>query len=346
MKALQRLGVILSCAVMAVFAGFSATQTAKAETVKVGVLRYVSSGGLFLAVERGYFKAEGIEVELKFFEAAQPIAVAVVSGDTSFGVTALTGGFYNLAGKGALKIIGGQGMEKKGYEGNLIVASNEAFAKGLTDASKLAGKSVGISQIGSSFHYQIGQIAKAKGFKLSDVSLKPLQSLSNMMAAVKTSQVDAIIIAPHMAKALEKAGEGKIIGRVSDIDEYQYGGLFTSTQIIEKNPELVQKFFKAYQKGIIDYSKAFLTKDDSGKIVFNSDTDKAAEEIAKYVYPGEALTASVPKVKDSAFYLADRAGLDPENIKAQIDWMKENKLVDSSVDADKIIDLTFIKANP
>lgn len=43
-----------------------------------------------------------------------------------------------------------------------MVASNEAFAKGLTSVDKLAGKSVGITQVGSSFHYQIGQIATAK----------------------------------------------------------------------------------------------------------------------------------------------------------------------------------------
>lgn len=345
MKALHRLGACLACLSIAIGFSFAGPQPANAETVKVGVLRYVSSGGLFLAVERGYFKQEGIDVELKFFEAAQPIAVAVVSGDTDFGVTALTGGFYNLAGKGALKLIGGQGMEKKGYEGNLIVASNEAYAKGLTDASKLKGKAVGISQVGSSFHYQIGQIAAAEGFKLSDVSLKPLQSLPNMMAAVKTSQVDAIIVASHMAKALANAGEGKIIGRVSDLAEYQYGGLFTSTKLIESNPDLIKRFFRAYRKGTADYMQAFLTKDSAGKIVFNDGTDKAAEEIGKFVYPGEAAAAAVPKVKASAFFVAEKALLDLKDIAAQVAWMKENKLVDESVDASKLIDPIFMNAD-
>lgn len=108
MKALQRLAAAAICFALGAFGVVSAPAPAHAETVKVGVLRYVSSGGLFLAVERGYFNAEGLDVELKFFEAAQPIAVAVVSGDTDFGVTALTGGFYNLAGKGALRLIGAQ----------------------------------------------------------------------------------------------------------------------------------------------------------------------------------------------------------------------------------------------
>lgn len=345
MKALQRLAAVATCFVLGAFGVVSGPSPVSAETVKVGVLRYVSSGGLFLAVERGYFKAEGLDVELKFFEAAQPIAVAVVSGDTDFGVTALTGGFYNLAGKGALRLIGAQAMEKKGYEGNLVVASNEAFAKGLTSVDKLAGKSVGISQVGSSFHYQVGQIATAKGFKLSDVALKPLQSLPNMMAALKTSQVDAIIIAPHLAKALVAAGEGKVIGQVSDIAEYQYGGLFTGTATIEKRHDMVQRFFRAYQKGAAAYAAVFLNKGPDGKIVFNAASDVAATEIAKYVYPGEPAETAIAKVKASAFFVEEKARLDVNDIASQVAWMQENKLVDAGVDAHKLVDLSFIEAN-
>ena len=86
-----------------------------ADRVSVGVLRFVSSGPLFLAVERGYFKEQGVDVDLKYFEAAQPIAVAAVSGDVDYGLTAFTGGFYNLAGQGQLKIIGAQSKEAKGF---------------------------------------------------------------------------------------------------------------------------------------------------------------------------------------------------------------------------------------
>jgi hypothetical protein len=95
-----------------------------ADKVNVGMLRFVSSGPLFLAMERGYFKEQGIDVEPKFFEAAQPIAVAVVSGDIDFGATAFTGGFFNLAGAGQLKIIAAQSKEAKGFEGNAILVSN------------------------------------------------------------------------------------------------------------------------------------------------------------------------------------------------------------------------------
>ena len=85
------------------------------EKLRVGVLRLASSGPVFIAADRGYFRDQGFEVELKFFDAAQPIAVATASGDVEFGVTAFTGGLFNLAGKGALRIVAGQSREAPGY---------------------------------------------------------------------------------------------------------------------------------------------------------------------------------------------------------------------------------------
>src|SRR6266480_6566833 len=71
---------------------------------KVGVLRLSSSAPVFIAQDKGYFREAGLDIELKFFDAAQPIAVATTSGDVDFGVTAFTAGLYNLAGKGTLKV--------------------------------------------------------------------------------------------------------------------------------------------------------------------------------------------------------------------------------------------------
>src|SRR5690349_14639041 len=86
-----------------------------ADKLRVGVLKLASSGGVFIAAERGYFSAAGVDVELRFFDAAQPIAVATVAGDVDIGVTGLTAGFYNLAGKGALRVIAGQSQEQPFY---------------------------------------------------------------------------------------------------------------------------------------------------------------------------------------------------------------------------------------
>src|ERR1700704_4180992 len=82
---------------------WSAAATAQADEpmkARIGVLRLSSSAPVFIAQDKGYFREAGLDVELKFFDAAQPIAVATTSGDVDFGITAFTAGLYNLAGKG------------------------------------------------------------------------------------------------------------------------------------------------------------------------------------------------------------------------------------------------------
>src|SRR6202012_6069969 len=120
------------------------------EPLRLGLLQKLSPAPFYIAQERGYFRDEGVDVTFRFFEAAQPIAAAAVAGDVDVGVTALTGGFFNLAEKGVLKVIGGAMHERPGYEGSAILVSNKPFDAGLTSPGKLAGHSFAITPHGSS----------------------------------------------------------------------------------------------------------------------------------------------------------------------------------------------------
>ena len=44
---------------------------AQGSTLRLGVLRLASAGAVFIATEKGYFSDEGVDVDLKFFDAAQ-----------------------------------------------------------------------------------------------------------------------------------------------------------------------------------------------------------------------------------------------------------------------------------
>ena len=114
--------------------------------MRLGLLHTLSPAPFYIAQERGYFTDQGIDLSFRFFESAQPIAAAAVAGDVDVGVTALTGGFFNLAEKGTLTVIGGALHEQKGYQGSAILASNKAFAAGLTGVAMLAGHSFAITQ--------------------------------------------------------------------------------------------------------------------------------------------------------------------------------------------------------
>lgn len=315
----------LICAAI-VAAGASSGGAWAQEKITVGALRFTSHAPTFIAYERGYFKDEGLDVELKFFQAAQPVAVAIASGDIDFGITALTGGYFNLADKGALKIIGGLFAEKKGYKGMAIMASNKAYAAGLTTPAKIKGHSVALTQVGSSFHYMTGMIAAKYGFSMSDVSLKPLQKVGSMIGAVKSGQVDAMMMVPHVAIPLDKAKAAKIIGWMSELGPYQVTTIFTSTRNTAERQVQVKRFMRAYKKGIADYRAVMLDqkKDPAA-------TEAMVKLIHKYVYADRPYEKAAPGIKAGAVYMNERAALDVGNVKRQLDWFKAQGLVKSKM---------------
>jgi len=144
-----------------------------AEKLRIGVLRLASSGPVFVAEDKGYFAAEGLEVELKFFDAAQPVALATVAGDIDIGVTGLTAGFFNLAGKAQLRIVAAQSREEPGYHLNAYLVSKQALDAGLKTLAQLPGHSVAITQVGSTFHYSLGLIADTLHFPLAPCNRCP-----------------------------------------------------------------------------------------------------------------------------------------------------------------------------
>ena len=111
----------------------------KLEKVTVGALALSSSGAVFIARDKGYFKEQGLDVETRIFTAAQQVPVAVTSGDVDFGVTGLTAGFYNLAGRGALKIIAAQSREAPGFQLVAYMVTKKAYDAGFTSLKDFGG---------------------------------------------------------------------------------------------------------------------------------------------------------------------------------------------------------------
>jgi NitT/TauT family transport system substrate-binding protein len=315
-----------------------AARAEEALKAKIGVLRLSSSAPVFIAQDKGYFRDAGLDVELKFFDAAQPIAVATTSGDVDFGITAFTAGLYNLAGKGTLKVIGGMSREKAGYPLIGYFASNNAYAAGLTRPKGLAGKRVAVTQVGSSFHYSLGLLADKYGFKLSDVKIVPLQSLSNAAAALKGETVDAALLPISTARKLVDEGGAKFLGWVGDETPWQLGAVFASPKTLT-NKALVTKLLGVLAKADREYHDVILAAMKDGVAPINEQTKPLLEIIAKYT------NLPVEQVVGNCAYIDPDGKLDVKNVDNQIKWLQEQGFADKGFDADAIIAKDYVKAD-
>lgn len=302
--------------------------------IAVGALRFTSHSASFIALERGYFADAGLDVELRFFQAAQPMAVAIASGDIDYAVTAISGGLISLADKGAIKVIGGALSEEAGIDGQKILASNAAHAAGLTSPAGLDGKSYAVTQAGSSFHYMGSKIGAAEGVT---PKFKPLQKVGAIIGALKSGQVDAWSIVPHIAKGLGGAGAVQIIGDVATyLPDYQVTTAFTSTANASNEKAATEAFIKAFAQGAADFNAVMVDKTEGQPAM-----DQMVKLIHKYVYADRPLEKAAKSIIAGSMRINKDAALNTASVADQLAWFQAEGLVDKSITLDTLIDRSY-----
>jgi len=313
--------------------GLAAPALAQNKKIKVGALRFTSHSASFIAFERGYFAEAGLDVEFEFFQAAQPMAVAIASGDVDYAVTAMSGGLISLADKGAIKVIGGALSEDPGIDGQKYLVSDAAFQAGVKSPKDLAGKKYAVTQAGSSFHYMGSKMAQAEGIEMS---FTPLQKVGAIIGAMKSGQVDGWSIVPHIAKPLAGSGAVHIIGNVSDyIPDYQVTTVFTSAQNAADERGLTESFLAGFSNGVADYAAAMIDK--------TADQDAMVDLIHKYVYTDRPREKAAPSIINGTMRLNSGAALNLASLQDQLSWFQSEDLVDSEISIDQIVDQSYVQ---
>jgi NitT/TauT family transport system substrate-binding protein len=322
----------LACSLAAFLLGVSVAQ---AEAIKIGGVRSSAAGALYIAAEKGYFSAAGIEPQFIDFDSPGSVPVAVVSGAIDIGAAGVSAELYNLAGQGALKIIAGQAHETKGYQVNAFLVSNAAAAAGLTRFDQLAGHSVAISQIGSPVHYAASQVALKYGIALDRLRFLPLQSNPNILSAVTGGTADTGVIPATVMAASLARGDLKLLGWVGDEAPWQSSAVIAAQRTIDERPELVARFLDALRRGLRDYYDAFSAPDGSRR-----DGPTAPEILAilaKYTgQPAERLRLGIP-------YVDPEARLDFADMERQLTWFTSQNMLKGHITLDQVIDRRFAK---
>lgn len=309
----------------------SKKDTPKEKTkVSLGMLRLTSSAPLFIAMDKGFFAEEGIEIEPQWFDAAHPIAVSTASSKVDVGATGITASLYNMAANGQkLGIVADKGREQKGYSSSALLVTTDNYNAGVKSLKDLKGKRIGITQKGSTFHYMLGRMLETQGMSLNDVEIVPLSKLSAVMAALESKQIDGCILNEPNITKVQKAGYGKLVVQVGDVIPYQTSAIFYSPDFM-KNKDAAVRFMRAYNKACNYYYEAAVEKKDAKKL------EEVVNIVAKYVKaPAEDIKAGLPYIdKDGKLLVSD--------IATQIKWYTDNKMISGTLDAKDVANTSFL----
>ncbi len=298
--------------------------------VRVGTLKLVGGAPLFWAQERGYFRQEGLDVRMVYFGAAAPVATATATGDVEVGATGITGTLFNLAaGGGKIWLVADRGQERPGYPLNAVVVPKASYDAGVRALRDLRGKRVGLTTLGSTFHYQMAKLLERERLTPQDVELVPLRDLSLVVQALRAGQIAAAILSPPWGAVAEEEGWGKVLFYVGDRLVNQVTGVFYGERM-RQDRALGVAFMKAYVRATREYHDSCLTKPP--RPLCESMVRVTARVVGA---PESAVRKSLPYIdRDARLYVLD--------IERQVAWYLQNGMLQRPLSVQQFVDTSFV----
>jgi len=200
----------------------------------------------YVALSQGFFKEEGLEIELSNGQGADKVMTGVLSGQVDIGFAGPEASVYVYnEGKEDYSVVfaqltNGDGTFLMGREPNPNFKWSDLKGKTI-----IGGRKGGMPAI--VLQYVLGKNGLVVG---KDVFIDTTMQFAAMPGAFMGGQGDYVICFEPTASSMEKAGKAFIVASLGkESGEVPYTAYFAKKSTIEKNPELIQKFTNAIFKG-------------------------------------------------------------------------------------------------
>jgi len=189
----------------------------------------------YMAMQKGFFKAEGLDVEIIQMNPRLG-ATAVVNGDVAF-ATPFTSSFRGVLQGFPMKLVFIH-LKKGPYY--VMVRPD------IKDVQQLKGKRIGVATIKGTDQLVAEEMLQAKGFNPSQIQAVAIGDGPVRMQALISGAVEAVCVAPPHDLMLKKIGYNALVGP-PEIG-LPSAGMLTSDRLIKDNPLVVKRTLKALLK--------------------------------------------------------------------------------------------------
>ena len=225
----------------------------------------------YIAIEKGYFKENNINIDLILTSGANNVTAAVLSGDVQIGLCGpeATIYIYNGGEKDYLRTFAG--LTKK--DGQFIVSRTKIDNFKLSDLKGkevLAGRAGGMPIL--NFYNAL------KNNKITGVNTNDSVDFANLTSSFISGEADFVNLFEPNATKLEKLGLGYVVDSIGSYsNEVPYTAFNARKSFIENNPQIIKDFRTAINKGL-----DFTNKNDSktlAKTIINLFPDTSLDDL-------------------------------------------------------------------
>lgn len=220
---------------------FAALPTAAVARIVVGISSVnVAFLPLYVTVDKGFFKDEGLDVVPVMFNSGNTNLQAMIGGDV-----------HIMASAVAETVLGrAQGIDVKNFWGicNLMPFELYSHAK-LASMKETKGKRFAISRFGSLSDFLTRASLLRFGIDPKEVTILQIGSTPARFAALSSGGVDATILWFPVTETAKSMGFRKLFDLKDMYPEWPYEAFAAREGWLNKERDQVTKFLRAYQKG-------------------------------------------------------------------------------------------------
>ena len=296
------------------------TETSELQKIRVNeVTRSVFYAPQYVAISKGYFAEEGLEIELTTGQGADKVMTAVLANQSDIGFAGPEASIYVYnEGKEDYTQVFAQMTQK---DGSFLVSKEKTDNFSWQD---LKGKTVIPGRKGGVPYMTFEYVLKQNGLDpKKDLVLDDSIKFDLMAGAFAGGNAEYVTLFEPTASATEKAGKGYIAASVGEASgEIPYTAYFAKKSYIEKNPNIIQGFTNAIYKGE-QWVKSHSAKEIAEAIVdFFPDTDLSMLEAALQSYIDIDAWRDNPVLKQESFALLQKVMKEAGELEKEADYGK------------------------
>jgi ABC-type nitrate/sulfonate/bicarbonate transport system substrate-binding protein len=204
---------------------------------QVGTFQFVP---LQVGSETDIFKKHGIDLEVISFGGGPRVQQAIAADSIDIGIG--SGPELAFVAKGAPEI-GVAAMADAPYSVVLAVPKDSA----IKTAEDLKGKTISISSKRSLTDWLGQELSRQLGWGSTGINLAPLGSTAAQTAALRTRQIDGMIVEANAGYKMEEDGSGRVLVQFGDrIKTFHIYVFYARNGFAEKSPDAVRAFLAAW----------------------------------------------------------------------------------------------------
>jgi NitT/TauT family transport system substrate-binding protein len=303
--------------------------SAQLETVKLGDLAAISNAAVYIAIEKGLFKEQGVFTDITNFASAAKQVPALVAGELEVSVGSASAGLFNaVAQQAPFRIVADKGQTREGFGFSLLTVRKDLVDSGQIKTFRdLKGKKIAVLAKGNVQHYLVGKMAEEVGLTINDVELTFLDA-PNQVTAFETKAIDAAYaVEPWPARFAERgvAVRFRPPDQVKGLGPVQIGVIIYSGKFIKERKPVAQRWMNAYLKAAELFNRNG-TKDS-----------EIAAILEKYTkVPAKVIQTAIPPYQDP------NGKPLVENLADQAQWFARNGM-QQKISIENALDLSFLK---